>query len=154
MPDRPSVHAPRRNFASTVSAWSSRVCGSNGIETRCTRWCFGQELPEPGVAKPARSLFNALGRLGDGGIRAGFGLGVDAALVKRQVELRGKIAHKGKIAVGLCAAQAVMQMGDMKHEAKLGAATGKHAQKRDGVCAAGDSDAETQAGREERRVER
>ena len=56
-----------------------------------------------------------------------FGGRVDARLVKGQAQLRGKLAAEFQVAVGLRSAQAVVQMGGVKHEPQLLAARSQNA---------------------------
>jgi hypothetical protein len=55
---------------------------------------------------------------------------VDAALVKHQAERCGKLACESQIAVGFLAAQSVVQVGRMQHQAQFLAPPGKNPQQR------------------------
>lgn len=87
-------------------------------------------------------------------MRFGFDGGVDARIVKWNAELRSEIVAKGKILVGFCSAQSVMQMRGMEHEAQFPAPLVKHAKQGNGVRASGKTDGEAHAGLEKRGVER
>jgi hypothetical protein len=72
--------------------------------------------------------------------------------VKREVEAGGEIANEFEVRVGFSSAESVVQMGDVEDEAELGGASVEHAQECHGVCPAGDTDREAQAGPEMFRI--
>ena len=80
---------------------------------------FGHELFEPGVAQPPRSFLDALGRFAGFRIGSCFLSGVHTRLVKRNFQLCRQFAAEFQIAIGLCAAQPVVQVRGMEHQAQL-----------------------------------
>jgi hypothetical protein len=104
-------------------------------------------LPKPRIAQAAGGFFDRLG------VSLRFEGGVDARFMKGQVEFCGERTREFEIAVGLIAAQAVMEMRGMKHEAKLGTAICERADERDGICSAGEANGEAESGLEQRSVE-
>jgi hypothetical protein len=90
------------------------VSGGDGIERGLT-----QQAAKPPVAEAAGSFFNALGGFACGGIGLSFDGDIDTGLVKGEAELGGKIAREGKVVVSFFAAQTVMEMGGVEHEAEF-----------------------------------
>jgi hypothetical protein len=78
--------------------------------------------------------------------------------MERQAEARRQFAAKLQVGVRLRAAQAVVEVGDMQHQAQFPALLrvllGESAQEGYGVRTAGNGDGEAQAGFEQRRIER
>ncbi len=74
--------------------------------------------------------------------------------MERQAKSSGKIAAKLKVGVGFCAAQPVMQMRDMKHEAQFPAPLSECAQQRNRISPAGNADSQAHAWLEQGCVER
>ncbi len=111
----------------------------------CVERGFGDELAEPLVAEAAGGFFDGLGGFAGCGVGLGLRSHIDARLMEGQAETGGEVAGKDQIGVGLFAAQAVVEVGGMKHEAKLGAASGKNAQEGHRVRATGEAYGEAQA---------
>ena len=120
MPDRPSVHAPRRNLARTVSAWSSSVWA---VATASSGNC--RIVPEPAIAQAACSFFDGFGgnitRQVRHGIRstARFGSDVYAGFMEGNIEPGGEVAAELKVGIGFGAAQAVMQVRGVEDKAEF-----------------------------------
>jgi hypothetical protein len=74
--------------------------------------------------------------------------------VEGKFDWGGEVADEGQVGVGFGGAKAVVEVCDVKGEAKLGAAGVQGAKERDGISAAGDRDGEAQAGAEERGIKR
>lgn len=70
-----------------------------------------------------------------------------------QIETCGQFAGKGEVGVGLGAAQAVVQMSGVKHEAQFPAPLCQGTEESHGICAAGEANREAQAGLEQARFE-
>ena len=87
-----------------------------------------ESLLEPRVAQPPRSLFNGFGGLAGCRVGAGFGCSIDAGLVEWNLQPLGEIPAKLEIVVGFFAAQAVMQVGCVKHQAQFSAPRSESAQ--------------------------
>ncbi len=60
---------------------------------------------------------------------------IHAGFMKGHAKLGGKFCDEGEIGVGLLAAQAVMQMGRVQHQAQFRLSRGKRAQQGDRVRA-------------------
>jgi hypothetical protein len=121
------------------------VGGGDGVD-----FAGSHQLPEPGVAQAAGGLFNRFGRLAYCGIGLGLGGDIDAGLMKGQAKTGRKLAGKGQIGVGFLAAQAVVQVGGMEHQAQLRAAGGESPQQGHRIRAAGEAYGQAQTGLEQR----
>jgi len=84
------------------------VCGCDGID-----FPTGQKLTEPGVAQAACGFFNGFG------VGLGFGCGVDAGLMKRNIKVDGEGFREREIGIGFFAAQAVMEMSGVQNNAEF-----------------------------------
>jgi hypothetical protein len=77
-------------------------------------------------------------------MRVGFGGGVDLRVMERDVELGCERLGEGQIDIGFFAAQAVMKMSRVQHEAqfptRLAILVDEGAQKGDGIRTAGKTD--------------
>ena len=110
------------------------------------------ELPEPAVTQAARGLLDRLPYLLP--YLAGFGVlfgrcpGIDMRLVEGQSKLGSQRSRKDQVAVGLLAAQAVVQMGGVQHQAQLSAPLRQSAYKRHRVGAAGEAHCQAESGPE------
>jgi ribosomal protein S18 acetylase RimI-like enzyme len=121
-----------------------------GLVVESVRCCNGTHLArshqfaEPRVPKPARGLFDGLGRLSSNPIRGGKGSGVHLLGVKRQFQTTGKPANELPILVRLGSAQPVVQMGDAQHQPQFPAPARQRAQQRHRVRAARDANPKTE----------
>jgi hypothetical protein len=90
------------------------VRSANGVKGN-----FGKQPLKPLVAKPAGRAFDGVcgDAVGCGALwdATRFGCSVDAGFVERYSESGSKIAAEFKVSIGLCTAQTVMQVRDMKH---------------------------------------
>jgi hypothetical protein len=122
------------------------VGGSDGVN------CTGcHELAKPGVTEAAGRFFDGLAGLA--GMGAGFGLGVDAGGVKGEIQGGGEIGAEQLIPVGVGTAEAVMEVGGMEDDAKIGGAGSEGAGEGDGVGSARKADRQTQTGLDRAGVE-
>ena len=96
----------------------------------------------------ARGLFDGLA------VGLGFGLAIHPRLMEGKPHLSRQRAGKGQVAVGLFAAQAVVQVGGVQHQAQLLAPLRQRARQRHGVRAAGEANGQAQTRLEQRRIER
>ena len=149
MPPRPSVQAPRRNLASTVSAWSSRVCA---VATASHLAAWPTAAGTMRIAGAAR-LLQWFRRLCPLRIGPGFGSRIHARLVEWQPELAQPDRGKFQIAIRLFAAQTVVQMGRVQHQAQFPAPLGQGAQQGHRVRTAGEPDGQPQPGPQQRDVD-
>ncbi len=85
---------------------------------------------------------------------AGLGWGIDLMGVEGQVQRLGKMGAEFAVAVGLLAAQAVVEVSQVQDQAFLFRQRGQQARQGDRVRASGDADGETKAGREKCGVDR
>jgi hypothetical protein len=84
------------------------VCGRDDID-----FSTGQKMTEPGVAQAPGGFFDGFG------IGLGFGGGVDAGLMKRNIEVNREGFRKSEICIGFFAAQAVMEMSGVQNNAEF-----------------------------------
>ena len=113
----------------------------------------GHQLPEPPVTQTARGLLDSFGWLGGCGVGLCLGFCVHLRFVKGQAKVSRERARKGQIGVGLLAAQAVVQMGGVQHQAQFAAPLGQRAQQGNGVRAAGETNSHAKSGPEQFRVD-
>ena len=104
----------------------------------------GHQLPEPAVTQAARSLLDGFG------VFLGRCSGIHPRLVEGQTKLGRQRARKGQVAVGLLAAQAVVQMGGVQHQAQLPAPLRQSAQQGHGVGSAREAHGQAQSRLEQR----
>jgi hypothetical protein len=112
----------------------------------------GHQLPEPAVAYAAGGFLNGLGGLAGGAVGLGLGGNIDPCFVEGQAQIRRQTAGEIQIGVCLCAAQAVVQVDGVQHQAQFPAALGQGAQQGDGVRAAREAHGQPQARPQQRRV--
>ncbi len=105
------------------------------------------ELPEPAVAQAAGGLLDGFG------VFLGRCPGIDPRLVEGQAKFGCKRAGKGQVAVGLLAAQAVVQMGGVEHQAQLSAPLRQSAQQGHGVGAAREAHGQAKSRPEQRHID-
>ena len=75
-------------------------------------------------------------------------------VMEGNVELLRESFREGEVGICFVAAQTVVQMGGVQHQAQFPAPLGESAKEGDGICAAGKTDGETHAGAQQGRVER
>ena len=136
----------------------ARVGGSHSVHL-----ARGHQFAEPAVAKPPRSLLDRFSRLRPFaasphsfltrfgtrfGMSPGLGRRIHPGFVEDHPELRGQIAGKLEVPVGLLAAQPVVQVGGVQHQpqfpAPLAILHHQRAQQGHRVRAAGKADGHPQ----------
>ena len=78
-----------------------------------------EQLPEPGIAQPARGLFDAFAGFARGRIGLGRRSGVDSFPVQGKAEPGGQVSDKCQIGIGLGASQTVMKMRHVKDQTEF-----------------------------------
>lgn len=111
------------------------------------------QLPKPGIAQASRGFFNGLRSLAGRGIGVGLGCRVYALLVKGNCQPRCQFPAKREILVGFGAAQSVVQMRRVEHQAQLRASSRQGAQQCHGIRSAGQPHRQARAGLQQGSVE-
>ncbi len=73
--------------------------------------------------------------------------------MERETEFRGESAAEFKVGIGFGAAQAVVEMRGVEHEAQFPAPLGESTQQSNRIRAAGEADGEAHAGLQQRSIE-
>ncbi len=146
----------RMNARKTLGPCAAEELGENGFGLivegvrgcHCIDDCVGRtiehELTEPRVPKATCGFFDGFA------VRLGLGSGVDASVVKWNVELLSEVTGEGQVGIGFVAAETVMEMGGVEDEAQFPARftipLDEDTQEGDGVGAAREADGESHAG--------
>ena len=121
---------------------------------------FGKQLAKPLITQAARRAFDRVGGNNSGqllhcGFRraACFGSNIYAGFMEGQIEVGSEIAAERKVGIGLCTAQAVMQMCSMEHQAKFPALFDKTTQQCDRISTPGKANSKAHAGLQQGQIE-
>lgn len=106
-----------------------------------------QQIAKPVIPQMPRRFFECLS------LRLCNCRGIDAVLMQRKSEARGQLGDKALILVGLCAANAVVQVGDGEDETDFRRGLSQRAQQRNGIRTARHRDSDTHAWAEQGSVE-